>query len=226
MLVSESITSPPINIKTSNPKQTKYNNQQSTPESWTRINETINEISFSDFDKTSQTETMTKHNQSKIMHHNEIEQDSSLEYYDTREKNANSWNMESQNNNREDDSISSINSSLKVSNELNYYEDPQIYEQSMSHSSLPTFSDTISSNSILNSDKLVSIQHQSISWSEESSNAIHYKENYIKQNNGNVVFNDTLSEEIQFTSKENISMSFSSANNSSIFSTADSLAYI
>ncbi|XP_060881554.1 GATA zinc finger domain-containing protein 14-like isoform X2 [Metopolophium dirhodum] len=225
-LVSESITSPPINIKTSNPKQTKYNNQQSTSESWSRISETFNEISFSDFDKTSQTETMTKHNQSKSMHHNEIEQDSSLKYYDTREKNANSWCVESQNNNREEDSISSINSSPKVANEFNNYEDHKIYEPSMSHLSLPTFTDTISLNSTLNSDKLVSIQHQSISWSEDSSNAIHYEENYIKQNNGTVVINNTLSEEIQFTSKENISMSFSSENNSSIFSTADSLAYI
>jgi len=199
-LVSESITSPPINMKTSNPKKTKYHNQQLTSESWTRISETFSEISFSDFDKTSQTETMTKHSQSKSMHHNEIEQDSSLEYYDTREKNASTWNVESQNK-REDDSISSINSSPKVSNELNNHED--------SHSSLPTFSDTISLNSTLNSDKIVSIQHQSISWSEDSfnaNNAIQYEENYIKQNNGTVVFNNIVSEEIQFTSKGNISM--------------------
>jgi len=140
------------------------------------------------------------------MHHKEIEQDLSFEYYDTREKNMNSWYVESQNNYREEDSISSINSFSKVANELNNYEDHKIYELSMSHSSLPTFSDTISSNSTLNSDKLVSIQHQSISWSEDSSNAIHYEENYITQNNGTVVFNNTLSEEIQFTSKENISM--------------------
>jgi len=205
---SESITSPLINLKTSNPKQTKYNTQQSTSESWTRISETLNEISFSDFEKISQTETMTKHNQSKSMNHNEIEHDSSLEYYDTRGKNLNSWNVESQNNNIEEDSISSINSSPKVFNELNNYEDHKIYEPSMSHSSLPLFSGTsiISSNSILNSDELVSIQHQSISWSQDSSNAIYCEENYIKKNTGTVVFNNKLSEETKFTSKENISM--------------------
>lgn len=209
-LVNESITSPLINLKKSNQKkQTKYNTQQSTSELWTRISETFNDISFSDFEKTSQTETMTKLNQSNNMNHNEIEQDSSLEYYDTRGKNVNSWNVESQNNNIEEDSISSINSSPKVFNELNIYEDHKIYEPSISHSSLPLFSDTsiISSNSILNSDELVSIQYQSISWSQDSSNAIHYEENYIKQNNGTVVFNNnTLSEETKFTSKENLSM--------------------
>lgn len=117
--------------------------------------------------------------------------------------------MESQNNNREEDSISSINYSPKVSNEVsNNYEDRKIYEPSMSHSGLPTFSDTsiFSSNSTLNSDKLVSIQQQSISWSQDSSNAIDYKDNYTNQNYGTVVFNNTLSEELQFTSKENISM--------------------
>jgi len=206
-LVKELKTSPSINIKTSNPKQTKYNTQKSTSELRTRISETFNEISFSDFDKTSHTETIIKHTQSKNEHHNEIEQDSSLEYYDTREKNMNSWNMELQNNNREQDSISSVNSSPKVSNELNNYEDHKIYEPSMSHSSLPTFNDTsiFSSNSTLNSDKLVSIQQKFISWSQDSSNAIHYEENNTKQKNGSVVFNNTHSE-IQFTSKENITM--------------------
>ncbi|XP_022162163.1 uncharacterized protein LOC111027950 [Myzus persicae] len=226
-LVRESKTSPSINIKTSNPKQTKYNTQKSTSESWTRISETFNEISFSDFDKTSHTETKIKHKQSKNIHHNEIEQDSSFEYYYTGEKNVNSWNVESQNNNREQSSILSINSSSKVSNELNNYEDRKIYEGSMSHSSFPTFSDTsiFSSNSILDSNKLVSIQQKFISWSQDSSNAIHYEENYTKQKNGTVIFNNTHSEEIQFTSKENITMNFSSIN-TSISSTADTLEYI
>jgi len=208
-LVSESIKSPSINIKTSNPKQAKNNTKKSISESWTRISETFNEISFSDFDKTSLTETIMKHNQSESMHNNEKEQDSSLDHYNTRKNNVNSWKMESQNNNREEDSISSINYSPKVSNEVsNNYEDHKIYKPSMSHSSVPTFSDTsiFLSNSSLNSDKLVSIQQQFISWSQDSSHTIDYKENYTKQNNGTVVFNNTLPEEKQFTSKENISM--------------------
>ena len=207
-LVRKSITSPSINIRTVNPKQIKHNIQKSISESWTRINETFNEFSYSDFDKTSQTQLIMKHNQSKSMHHNKIKQDSSLEYYDTQVRNLNSWNVESQNNNREDDSISSINSSPKVSYTLNNYEDHQMYEPSMSHSSFPTFSNTsvFSSNSTLNSDKLVSIQQKLISWSQDSFNTIDYEETHTKQNIGTVVFNNTLSEEIQFTSKENITM--------------------
>lgn len=46
----------------------------------------------------------------------------------------------------------------------------------------------------MNSDKLISIQQQFISWSYDSSNVIDYEENYTKQN-GTVVFNNTLSEE-------------------------------
>ncbi|XP_026814182.1 uncharacterized protein DDB_G0283357-like [Rhopalosiphum maidis] len=189
----KSITSQSVNNNTSNKKQINYNIQKSTSESLTRINKTFN-ILFSDFDMTSQTQITMKHNQSKNMHHNEIE-DSSLEYNPTDENNVNSWNVESQNNNKEEDSISYINSSTKSSNKLNDY-DHKINESSIFRSSLPTFSDTSisSSNSTMNSDKLISIQQKFISWSYDSSNLIDNEENYTKQN-GTVVFNNTLSKE-------------------------------
>lgn len=197
--VKKLITSPSVNVNMLNQKQIKYNVQKSTSESWTRINETFNDILFSDFDETSQTQTIMKHNQSKNMHHNKVEEDSSLEYYNTGENDVNSWFVESQNNNREEDSISSINSSTKSSNKLNYY-DHKMYELSIFHSSLSIFSDTsvFSSNSTMNSEKLVSIQQQLISWTQDSSNTIDDEENYIEQNNGTVIFNNTLSEETQF----------------------------
>lgn len=206
-LVRESKTSPLINTKTANQKKIKYITQKSSSESRTRISDIFNNISFSDFNMTSHTETIIKQNQSENMRHNEIEQDSYLEYYDTQGKNVNSWNEELQNN-REEDSISSINYSTKVSYELNNYKDHKQYEPSMFHSSLPTFSNTsiCSSNSTLNSDKLVSIQQQFINWSQDSSDGIYYEEIYTRQNNGTVVFNNTHSEEIQFSSKGNITM--------------------
>jgi len=162
----KSLTSPSVNNNTSNKKQINHNIQKSTSESLTRINETFNDILFSDFDMTSQTQITMKHNPSKNMLHNEIK-DSSLEY----------------------------NPALKSSNKLNDY-DHKIYESSICHSSLPTFSDTsiLSFNSTMNSDKLISIQQQFISWSYDSSNVIDYEENYTKQN-GTVVFNNSLSEE-------------------------------
>lgn len=196
-LVRKSKTSPSINIKTSNPKKIKYITQKLTSGSQTRISEIFDEILFSDFNNKSYTETTIKQNQSKNMHHNEIEQDSSLEY--TR-------NDELQKNNREEDSISNINSLTKVSYKFNDYKDDKIYEPSMYHSSFPTFSNTsiFSSNSTLNSDELASIQEKFISRSQDSSNAIYHEEIYTRQNNGTVVFNN--SEELQFTSKENITM--------------------
>lgn len=180
----------------SNPKQINYNVKKSTSESWTRINEAFNDILFSDFNGTSQTQTVMKHNQSKKMYHNEVEEDSSLEYYNTGENDVNSWYVESQNNNREEDSISSINSSTKSSNNLNDY-DHKMNELSIFHSSLTIFSDTsvFSSNSTMNSEKLVSIQQQLISWTQDSSNTIDDEENYKEQNNGTVIFKSTHSEE-------------------------------
>lgn len=205
-LVRESKTSPSTNIKTANQKKIKYITQKSSSELRTRISEIFNNISFSDFNMTSHTETIIKQNQCKNMRHNKIEQDSNLEYYDTQRKNVNCWNEEPQNK-REEDSISSINSSTKVSYEHNDYKDHKLYEPSMFHSSLPTFSNTsiFSSNSTLNSDS-VSIQQQFISWSQDSSNGIHYEEMYMRQHNGTEVFNNTHSEEIQFSSKGNITM--------------------
>lgn len=196
--VKKLIKSPSVNVNMSNQKQIKYNVQKSTSESWTRINETFNDILFSDFNGTSQTQTIMKHNQSKNMYHNE-EEDSSLEYYNTGENNVNSWYVELQNNNREEDNISSINSSTKSSNKLNDY-DHKMYELSIFHSSLPIFSDTsvFSSNSTMNSEKLVSIQQQLISWTQDSSNTIDNENNYKKQINSTVIFNNTLSEETQF----------------------------
>jgi len=193
--VKNVITSPSVNINMSSPKQIKYNVKKSTSESWTRIND----ILFSDFNGTSQTQTTMEHNQSKKMYHNEVEEDSSLEYYNTGENNVKSWYVESQNNNREEDSISSINSSTKSSNKLNYY-NHKMYELSIFHSSSTIFSDTsvFSSNSTMNSEKLVSIQQQLISWTQDSSNTIDDEENYKKQNNGTVIFNNILSEETQF----------------------------
>uniref|UniRef100_A0A2S2PLI1 Uncharacterized protein n=1 Tax=Schizaphis graminum TaxID=13262 RepID=A0A2S2PLI1_SCHGA len=190
----KSITSSSVN-NTSNKKQINYNIQKSTSESLTKINETFNDILFSDFDITSQTQVIMKHNQSKNMHHNEIK-DSSLKYYNLTGESNNSWNVETQNNNKEEDSILSYtNSSTKSSNKLNDY-DHKIYDSSIFHSSLATFSDTsiLSSNSTMDSDKLISIQKQFISWSYDNSNVIDYEENYTKQN-GTVVFNNTLSEE-------------------------------
>ncbi|CAH1713842.1 unnamed protein product [Aphis gossypii] len=194
--VKKLITSPSMNINISNPKQIKYNVKKSTSESWTRINEAFNDILFSDFNGTSQTQTVMKHNQSKKMYHNEVEEDSSLEYYNTGENDVNSSYVESQNNNREEDSISSINSSTKSSNKLNDY-DHKMNELSIFHSSLTIFSDTsvFSSNSTMNSEKLVSIQQQLISWTQDSSNTIDDEENYKEQNNGTVIFKSTHSEE-------------------------------
>ncbi|KAE9527584.1 hypothetical protein AGLY_012864 [Aphis glycines] len=175
--VKKLVTSPSVNINMSNSKQIKYNVKKSTSESWTRINEAFNDILFSDFNGTSQ--TVMKHNQSKKMYLNEVEEDSSLEYYNTGENDVNNWYVESQNNNREEDSISSINSSTKTSNKLNDY-DHKMYESSIFHSSLTIFSDTsvFSSNSTMNSEKLVSIQQQLISWTQDSSNTIDDEENY------------------------------------------------
>jgi len=207
-LLRESKTGSSIKIKAANQRKIKYITQKSSSESQTSTSEIFNEISFSDFNMTSHTETILKQNQSKNMYHNEISQNLNLEYYDTQENNMNNWNEESQNNNREEDSTSSINSSTKVPYEINNYEDNKMYEQSIYNTSLPTFSDIsiFSSNSTLNSDKLLSIQQKFISWSQDSSNAIHYEEIYTRQNNGTVVYNNTHSEEIQFTSKENITM--------------------
>jgi len=207
--VRKSITNTLNNIKMPNPKKFKYNTQKSTSELWTKISETYNDISFSNFDNTSKTQIIMEHDQSKNMHYNVIEQNSSLEYNDTQERNMNSLNVDSHNDNKEEYSISSINSSANIfSNKLNHYENPQIYKPSRSNSSWPTFSDisAFTSNSTFSSDKLVSVQQKFISWSQDSSNVIDYEKNYTKQNNGTVVFNNTLSEDIQYTSKENITM--------------------
>lgn len=193
------ITSPSIDTKTSNLKQIKSNTQKSILESVDMAKKTFNDISFYDFDEISQTQKTMKHNQGKNMYHNVTEHDSiSVEYSATQD----SCNVESQNNNREEDSISSVNSSPKV---YSYSENHKMYKSNKSNSSLLTFSDTSILNSTISSNKLVSIENKFINWSQDSSSLNGYKENYITHNYDNVIHNITLSEDI-WTSQENITM--------------------